>query len=402
MSTTDEPAPARLTRTPDDKVVAGVAGGLGRYFGLDPVIFRIAFVALALLGGGTGILLYVIGWIAMPEGQPGAPPASRAGRDGSTVAVAVVLLVVGGLLLLERLARMGDPWGPARGFWPGFGLPLLPLALIGLGVWVLVSQRQDGGAGGDAPPPDRASGTTPFAGSAPATATSTPAPPPPAPAPAPAPAPPPAPPPVRAPRSPLGPTVLSVLLIVGGGAALLDVSGAVEVSLVGFLAVALILTGAGLVVGAWWGRARGLVALGIVLTLLLGFARVVDVNVAGGIGERVARPATPGEVDDRYRLGMGSLTLDLRDLDAGRIAPVEARVGIGELVVVLPFDAPVVVTARSGIGEVDLFGHSEGGVGVERRVADAGAGRDPDDVEPGDELEIDAQVGIGRIEVRRG
>src|SRR4051794_14947801 len=44
------PPPARrLTRSTDDKVLSGLCGGLGRYFGLDPVIFRVAFVVLALV-----------------------------------------------------------------------------------------------------------------------------------------------------------------------------------------------------------------------------------------------------------------------------------------------------------------------------------------------------------------
>ncbi len=56
----------RLTRSTDDQVVAGLSGGLGRYFGIDPVVFRIAFVVLTL-AGGSGILLYLIGWLMIPD-----------------------------------------------------------------------------------------------------------------------------------------------------------------------------------------------------------------------------------------------------------------------------------------------------------------------------------------------
>lgn len=55
-----------LTRNMDDRIIAGVCTGLGEYFSIDPVIFRVAFVLLAL-GGGSGVLLYAILWIIMPE-----------------------------------------------------------------------------------------------------------------------------------------------------------------------------------------------------------------------------------------------------------------------------------------------------------------------------------------------
>jgi phage shock protein C len=66
---TQHPQPVRVRRSTTDKVIAGVAGGLGRYLGIDPVILRIAFVLLAL-SGGSGVLLYIIGWIAIPQEQP--------------------------------------------------------------------------------------------------------------------------------------------------------------------------------------------------------------------------------------------------------------------------------------------------------------------------------------------
>lgn len=56
----------RLYRLMKESWVAGVAAGLGRYFGLDPIIFRIVFIALAFLGGG-GVILYIFLWIVLPE-----------------------------------------------------------------------------------------------------------------------------------------------------------------------------------------------------------------------------------------------------------------------------------------------------------------------------------------------
>lgn len=56
----------RLTRSHANRQVAGVCGGLGEYFGIDPTIVRIIFVLLAL-AGGPGILLYIVLWLVMPD-----------------------------------------------------------------------------------------------------------------------------------------------------------------------------------------------------------------------------------------------------------------------------------------------------------------------------------------------
>lgn len=56
----------RLTRSKDDRWLGGVCVGLGRYFDLNPAIYRIAFAALAF-AGGTGILLYAAAWLVIPE-----------------------------------------------------------------------------------------------------------------------------------------------------------------------------------------------------------------------------------------------------------------------------------------------------------------------------------------------
>src|SRR3954467_11663175 len=69
----DEPmdAPRRLTRSTSDKYVSGVSGGLGRYFGLDPVLFRVAF-AVSVVFGGVGFVAYLALWLFLPtdDGEP--------------------------------------------------------------------------------------------------------------------------------------------------------------------------------------------------------------------------------------------------------------------------------------------------------------------------------------------
>jgi phage shock protein PspC (stress-responsive transcriptional regulator) len=58
--------PRRLTRPKGNRWVGGVASGLGTYFDLSPNLYRIAFVVLAL-AGGTGVLLYLVAWLVIPE-----------------------------------------------------------------------------------------------------------------------------------------------------------------------------------------------------------------------------------------------------------------------------------------------------------------------------------------------
>lgn len=55
----------RLKRSSRDKKIAGICGGFGEYFNVDPTLVRVLWI-LAVLLGGTGLLLYLILWIVMP------------------------------------------------------------------------------------------------------------------------------------------------------------------------------------------------------------------------------------------------------------------------------------------------------------------------------------------------
>jgi len=68
----------RLHRTNEDRKIAGVCAGLGEYFELDPVFFRLFFL-FSILFGGVGLLAYVVLWILMPL-RPGEQGASRGGK----------------------------------------------------------------------------------------------------------------------------------------------------------------------------------------------------------------------------------------------------------------------------------------------------------------------------------
>ena len=58
--------PKRLYRSRKHRILAGVCGGMGEYFKLDPVIVRLLFVLFTILGG-AGVLVYIIAWIIVPE-----------------------------------------------------------------------------------------------------------------------------------------------------------------------------------------------------------------------------------------------------------------------------------------------------------------------------------------------
>ena len=128
------PQPRRLTRSSSDKVIGGVSGGLGRYFDIDPIIFRIGFVVLTL-AGGAGLLGYLAAWVLVPpDPAAGEEPADRS--RAATIAGAVVLFVAACVLI-----------GPGLFF---LAPPLIGLALIGL-VGVLL-WRAAGGTEGSGNP----------------------------------------------------------------------------------------------------------------------------------------------------------------------------------------------------------------------------------------------------------
>ena len=73
----------KLYRSSTDRMIGGVCAGLGQYLGLDPIFIRIFFVLLTI-GGGAGVLIYILLWILIPEaetGQIGSPETIRAGAE---------------------------------------------------------------------------------------------------------------------------------------------------------------------------------------------------------------------------------------------------------------------------------------------------------------------------------
>jgi phage shock protein C len=124
-------AAPRLRRSRDNRVIAGVAGALGEYLGIDPLLLRVAFVAL-VFAGGVGVLLYLVCWIVIPAEKAGETASSQpANGTLARTLVGIGLMVVGATLLLQVIV----PWIDERVFWA------LTLIAIGGAVLLLGSRR---------------------------------------------------------------------------------------------------------------------------------------------------------------------------------------------------------------------------------------------------------------------
>lgn len=130
-------APRRFLRSRDDRIIAGVGGGLGRYFDIDPVIIRIAF-AVSVLFGGLGILAYLALALFVPSDDgTGQPVEGGRGREIARilgiVAIAIAVLSVFGILVAGAALVTGL----------GFGLPVAVIVVI-LGIVLAVMSFRGG------------------------------------------------------------------------------------------------------------------------------------------------------------------------------------------------------------------------------------------------------------------
>lgn len=418
------PTPRALRRRPDEGHLGGVCAGLAHYFNVDPILVRIAAVVLAL--SGPGVVAYVIAWIFIPEERGQTDPWTQhlhgsGQKDRGTQVLGIVLLA------LALSVLWGDWWSPAR-HW------LFPLALIGLGSWLLLrSDAPDEPSGPPAPPappvpPARPSDTAGYGESTPASTAvtlygadadqtvtdatlvdaraddataddATPehetaadagggdaGQPPPWHAASEPPATP-APERGRRHRRLLGPVVAGALLVWSGLAWLLGIR--LETG----LAVGLCIVGLGFVFGAFVGGSWILVVPAVAIAAALVAASTFDIPLEGPVGNRTWAPSTISEVEDEYRLSMGEGRLDLSDVDLdGDDLKVEASVGMGHLLVTVPEGVELVITGESSAGEVMLFGTSDTGLNVStHRIFDRGA--------DGGRLQLELEVGFGKVEV---
>jgi phage shock protein PspC (stress-responsive transcriptional regulator) len=320
------PQPPRppLTRSTSDSMIAGVAGGLGRHLGVDPLAIRITFVILAF-AGGLGILAYLACLVFVPSDDPAAPPM----RWGAARIVGAGLLVIAAFVILSP-DWIAGPW-------------LMVLLAAGVVAYLLVRVMREEGA-------SHVSGV--------------------------------------AARIAIG--VVLLALAAGGFTA-----AAAGSALGGGIAIAglVIACGIGLVGGAFRGGSRWLIAPAIVLALPLAAVAATDLDLRGTWGERTFRPATVAEFGDGYEMGVGSMRVDLRDLELppGR-TELPLELGLGEIQVLVPDEMCVITDAAVSLGAVDLGDGEEGGIDIDvhdRRAPDPGVPY----------LQLDADLGIGHMKV---
>lgn len=363
LSTVDAAPPRRLARVDEGRWLGGVAAGLGRYFDVNPLVYRIAFAVLSL-AGGTGLLLYLAAWAVIPSEDSDesiAVEALRDHRERPWLMLALGLVAVAVLFTLSEVD-----------FWPGSGNLWLAATLVGGAlIWAYAIDR------GNRPAPERTAAevVTEQTG-----------------------APRSAPPPPRRPRrQSLFPPVAGALLVAAGFFGLLAVLDVYDVDVPVLLAAAVVVVGAGVVAGFQLGRrVGGLIVLGLLLLTSFGIAATSPVSISSGIGDRVERPLAGTAPDRTYELGIGDLTVDLSDvtIPAGR-TQVDVRLGIGDVVVVVPGDVALEIDARAGVGRVDLLGKEEEGADAEESVSIPGATADAP------VLVLDADVAIGNVEIER-
>jgi phage shock protein PspC (stress-responsive transcriptional regulator) len=265
----------RLERSSSDSLIAGVSGGLGRYFELNPAVFRLGFVILTLLGG-AGILVYLAAVLVIPV----------EGREQSIAAQ----------VLAERRDR---PW------------PVVGLGLAGVALVLLLSRGE------------LAAGTG------------------------------------------------WIVALVAGLAILWASRGQKR-------AHRLLMTAATLAT---------LVVVAACIAVVTAFTWF-DVNLGDGVGEHTYAPISASAVQPSYDLGIGSLKVDVSQLDAAGRHTIKAKLGIGELKIVVPHDADVRVDAHANVGDVYVLRNHDDG-----RNASVHTGTGT--------FVIDAKVGAGRIDVVR-
>jgi phage shock protein PspC (stress-responsive transcriptional regulator) len=348
-------ATPRLER-PRDAAFKGVATALARATNTDVVLWRVLFVVLSFFGG-LGIVLYLLGIVAIPEEGEERAIADRLlhGPDRHLRTGSLILVI---LLVAFTFGLLSDTDGA-----------LAAIVLGGLAFLWWRSRTERAAVAPPAPAAAAGDGTT---------AVGPPVRTPPAPAP-------------RRPRSPLGGLTVSLAGLAAGVLVLLGATGAASVPVEVVLAAALATVGAGLVVGAFFGRAPGLTALAVLLSLALGATAAVRPAIDAGVGDRTWTPTASAS----YRLGVGEGTLDLRSLPAtGDPVALKARVDVGHLLVLLPDRLRVTVDARAGIGDVQVFGTETSGRRAVQHV----------DLGPpgGRRVTLDLSVRTGVVEVRRG
>ncbi|WP_165354312.1 PspC domain-containing protein [Nocardioides glacieisoli] len=334
----------RLRRSVTDRHIAGVAGGIARHLDIDAIIVRVALV-VGVFFGGAGLLLYVGAWLLVPEEGTEDEPL---GLDRRSRSIALV-----GVGILALLAALGD-WAGASWFpWP----VAIVAALV---VWFLHRKdknatRPHSGYGYAEPSYPEAYTDEALAPEAsygpPSYGHPTYA---------------------REPHRPRNPRkrgprlflfTVALIALAEGVLGVVDLAGGPVVDSA-YPALALGITAAMLILGSFWGRAGGLIALGLVAAIATAGA-----TIGNSIDEedRSYAPTSAGEVQEQYDFGGGRFTLDLSDVsdvDAldGRDITIDG-VG-GRVEVIVPDGMDVDVTTQVVGGDSRVFDQRSDGFDI--------------------------------------
>ncbi|WP_031083827.1 PspC domain-containing protein [Streptomyces sp. NRRL WC-3549] len=421
-----------LQRSPRQKAVAGVCGGLGRYCDVDPVIFRIVVGVLSVTGG-IGLIFYGFAWLLLPlEGEEENEGRKLlSGRVEGASLIALLMALVGCGLLLSMLHNGGMLTFAA----------MLSLAVIGFVVWTQhrgtaapeepsrVTSHPPGAPAHapahGAPPEVKAPPTpgspswwrdpivkdgttgpvgtgylwgpadrTPGAGTprrpeataadpfrAPSCTRET-----------------------RGPRS-IGGLVFLLALVAGGlGTGLTWETHPLGTSLQFGLASALAVFGLGLLVASFVGRTGfGTIVLAVITAGLLAGASAVPKEIGTDWVREEWRPAGVTTVRPQYELGAGVAKLDLSHLTVpvGETVRTHVTVGAGTARVVVPNGVTVEVDAQAGLGDIRLFTSDPDGVRLATGLHTRRTFGPVEDSKPAGTVELKLEVGIGQVEVTR-
>jgi phage shock protein PspC (stress-responsive transcriptional regulator) len=330
-------------RVDDGAILAGVARDLGARTGVDPLWFRIAFVALTAFSG-LGLLLYAGSWLIL-RGR-------RRSQFGPLVIAGAAVIVVSCVLLLENGTNyIASPWtivfvlaGTAVALWQPRGIPESDVAVVG----------------GDGVPSTSAATT------------------------------------IREPRPPsaLGRWTLALALLVGA-------AGAIGYELAGdglhperWLGAAAVVCGIGMVIGAWRGRALWLVIPGLLFAgsgFVAGHAARAEIDeLEAGARDYSVGSIRPFGLPERDDLVAG--TIDVMVFSAPPdVVRSDLRVGLGEITILVDDDVTIDVRAHVHDGEITVNGVTQRNDG-DARVIRIGSGSGADVV-------ISATVSVGRLEI---
>ena len=358
-----------LRRPKDGRIVAGVAAGIADRLGVQRWIIRLAFVLLTA-GGGSGVLLYIAAWLLIrEEGQPESVGQRWANQaNGTRPWVGVILVLVAAAVLFSNLP-----------FFDG-GL-LFPTALLVIGILLYRGDLRgvdwkprpatDPTADPVSPEGTYAMSSTyngdTLTQSAPVLIKP------------------------RTPPSQLGQITVGLTAISLGLLAAIDrTATAISAEPRHYFALAVVVLGVGTLIGTFFGRARWLIPLGLLLVPPMIGTSVADAYDGEWRTPRLVRPAEFAALNPTYEQGAGELVIDLTDLPwAGESVTLGAELGVGELELRVPDGVAVEASGDVGIGEFATFTSHHGGFGVDRTFSYKGNGSGT--------VVATLEVGIGRI-----